>query len=282
MKKKYLLYIGQSIFTIIILLVIFMPPRGTQADQTTYNVDISTNPANGFLIAENFAPGDMKTSILKVNNNGNLDFNYTVSSSQESGDQALYDRIILTVNDNQGHIYQGPLNGLKDFPLGTIINGGNRDLTFTAELPLETGNDAQGKSTSVAFNFSAVGHEEQIPTDGCFEPPFSNRNFTLHQKSTVPIKFHLRDGMGNLESIERDNVRLEVSGPDAIYNFRVTDGTLDHHDQVDEPHYHARFSTWDYHVTNDMTYTAKVYVGSQVVCQKPFTVLKKGNRSNAP
>lgn len=287
MKGKRVLYTWITIALFMLLLFSLAKVNGTQADQTTYYVDISTAPANGFLIAENMAPGDKKTSILKVSNNGNLDFNYSVSSRQESGDEALFNKIQLTVFDGQGRLYQGPLNGLAQFALGTIAISEGRSLSFTAELPIETGNEAQGKSTSVAFDFTAIAHEDQIPTDGCFEPPFSNRNYTMHQKSTTPMKFHLRDPLGNLDTTMRENVRLIISGPGiktatGTYIFKAADGTMQFQNKVEEPHYHARFSTWDYPVLTNGFYSAKVFVGEKVVCQRDFQVLENGNRSNAP
>lgn len=287
MKKPVFYFISMVIVVCVLLILSYYPLQNTQADESEYYVDISTSPAKGFLIAENMAPGDNKTAILKVNNNGNLDFNYSVSSRQESGNADLYNIILLKVADVEGRLYEGSLKDFLDFPLGTIPIGGNDSLTFTAELPLNTGNELQGKSAKVAFDFTAIGHEEQIPIgDQCFEPPFSNRNFTLHQKSTVPIKFHLRDEYGNLENELLQSVRLEVTGPAANgktvkYVFMPKDGTLDFQ-KVSPPHYHARFSTFDYPVLTDGHYKATVYVDNQSYCDKEFDVLKQGNRSNSP
>jgi hypothetical protein len=273
------------ISTMILLLSLLLHSISTKADETVYNVDISTTPANGFLIAENMAPGDKKTSILKVRNNGNLDFNYSVSSRQESGDLDLFNRILLKVSDGDGPLYEGTLKGFLDFPLGTIAVGVKESISFTAELPIDTGNEFQGKTTTVAFDFSAIGHEVQIPIgDQCYEPPFVNRNFTLHQKSTVPLKFHLRDEYGDLEFDLLQNVRLEVTGPSSsggnlIYIFTPINGTLDFQ-KVNPPHYHARFSTFDYPVMTDKWYTATVYVDNKEYCTKTFQILKQGNRSN--
>lgn len=287
MRKHKIIVTSLFVICSMILLVSFIHVRDTKADETVYKVDISTTPAEGFLIAKNMAPGDKKISILKVNNNGNLDFNYSVSSHQQSGDIDLYNKILLKVSDSEGRLYEGTLSGFLDFPLGTIEIGGNDSLTFTAEFPINTGNDLQGKSTTVAFDFTAIGHEEQIPIgDQCFEPPFINRNFTLKNKSTLPIKFHLRDEYGNLENELLQNVRLEVTGPsanggNAKYVFIPKDGTLDFQ-RINPPHYHARFSTFDYPVVNDQWYTATVYVDNKEYCKKPFQVLENGNRSNAP
>jgi hypothetical protein len=287
MKTKFIFkFISLLTIPLVLLLVILLEFRGTQVGATEYyNIDIATTPANGFLIAENMAPGDKKTSILNVTNNGNLDFNYSVSSRQIDGDVDLFNQILLKVNSSNGHLYEGTLSSFLNFPLGTIAIGKSSSLTFIAELPLKTGNEAQGKSFKVAFDFLAIGHEEQIPIGSqCFEPPFSNSNFTLHNKSTVPIKFHLRDTFRNLEDDLLLNVRLEVTGPSigggtVKYVFKPTEDTLKFQ-KLKEPHYHANFSTFDYPVIDDQWYTAKVYVDNKEYCQKTFQVLKKGNRSN--
>ncbi len=287
MKSSKLMVTSLFLISAMILLAAFIHVGGTKADETVYKVDISTTPAEGFLIAENMAPGDKKTSILKVNNNGNLDFNYSVSSRQESGDIDLYNKILLKVSDSEGRLFEGTLSDFLDFPLGTIEIGGNDSLTFTAEVPINTGNEIQGKSTSVAFDFTANGHEEQIPIgDQCFEHPFINRDFTLKNKSTLPIKFHLRDEYGNLENERLQNVRLEVTGLSsnggyAKYVFTPKNGTLDFQ-KINPPHYHVRFSTFDYPVVNDQWYTATVYVDNKKYCERNFQVLENGNRSNTP
>lgn len=273
---------------LIIIAGLCWPLKNTYGCYEYYYVDISTCPANGFLKADNIAPGDVINSILRVMNNGNLDFNYTVSSYLESGETALFNELLLQVSDSEGLLYQGTLREFQDFPLGTISKGRCNDLNFSVTLPKDAGNELQGKSISVAFNFNAIAHDDDIPLgDVCFEPPFSNSRFALHQKSTVPIKFHLRDAEGNLENSPQKNIRLEITGPaadgrSADYVFSVNDGTLKFDTSVHEPHYMARFSTFDYPVVTGCTYTATVYYGSQVLCERVFQVETQGNRSHAP
>jgi hypothetical protein len=266
----------------------YWPIQGTEATESYYEVRITTTPSSGFLQASNMAPGDQVTSFLDVQNEGNLDFNTTVSARQQSGDPNLYNDLDLKITDGQGILYEGKFADLQDFPLGTIVKAERKRLEFRATLPLASGNQLQGRTATTAFDFTAIGHDEQLPPgDDCFEPPFSNRNFTLHQKSTVPIKFHLKNTLGGMETTDRPNVRLEVTGRGVgggtvTYTFKQSDGTLKFDERVEEPHYLARFSTFDYPVVTDATYQAIVYDGSKVMCGKSFTVLKQGNRSNAP
>ncbi|MEH7276380.1 hypothetical protein, partial [Neobacillus vireti] len=214
MKKNKYILISAMIISSILLLLSLSQVSNTKADESEYMVDISTNPSEILFNVGNMKPGDWATSVLEVNNEGNLDFNFSVNSHQESGDLYLYNQFFLRVSDNEGTLYEGKLKDFVNFPLGTLAAGVSNPLKLMVELPYETGNEAQGKSTSFVFDFNAVGHEEQIPIDGqCFEPPFSNRNFSLQPKSTVPIKFHLRDSDGDLEKEFSQKVRLEVTGP---------------------------------------------------------------------
>lgn len=282
---KNILLSAVLILSLISFLVNYLPVESTTADAATYQVDIATQPANGFLQAYNMAPGDKVTSIIKVQNNGNLDFNYTVKSNQEIGSTELYNLLQLVISDSKGKLYEGYLSELNDLPIGTIAKTDEQVITFTAMLPIEAGNDYQGKDTKAAFVFNATGHN--VPLDDCFEPPFSNNQFTLHQKSTVPIKFHLHDQSGKIDEVERQGVRLEVIGPSAdggivTYVFAIHNGTLKFDNKLSEPHYLARFSTFDYPVVTGGTYIAKVYNGDTLYCSKEFMVLKNGNRSNAP
>jgi hypothetical protein len=282
MKRLKYIFISAAIL-LSMTMIFLIQVKDTKANESDYEVDISTTPAEFLFDVKNMKPGDWTTSTLEVNNDGNLDFNYSISSHQESGDRYLYNQFLVWVSDSEGLLYEGKLTDFSAFPLGTIAAKGSNTLTFKVELPYETGNEAQGKSTSVTFELNAVGHKEEIPIgDQCFEPPFSNRNFTQHQKSTVPIKFHIE---GSEKNMIQKNVRLEVTGPSTSgdkvkYVFTTEKENLDLQ-KVNPPHYHAQFSPFDYPVMTDQWYTATVYVDNKVYCDRTFQVLMQGNRSNA-
>jgi hypothetical protein len=265
------------------MMIFIFQGRDTKADESEYEVDISTTPVDFLFDVKNMKPGDWSISTLKINNEGNLDFNYSISSHKESGDNYLYNQFFVWVSDNDGLLYEGRLSDFSEFPLGTIASKGSSTLTFKVELPYETGDEAQGKTTSVTFALNAVGHKQEVPIgDQCFEPPFSNRNFTLHQKSTVPIKFHIGDNKS--ENANLQGVRFEVTGPstnggNVKYVFTTEKENLDLQ-KVNPPHYHAQFSPFDYPVMTDQWYTATVYVDNKVYCKRSFQVLEQGNRSN--
>jgi hypothetical protein len=284
MRKVKFIFISVASILSFVLMIFLFQVKDTKADDSDYEVDISTTPAQFLFDVKNMKPGDWSTSSLKINNEGNLDFNYSISSHHESGDSYLYNQFLVWVSDREGLLYEGKLSDFSNFPLGTIAAKGSNTLIFKVELPYETGNEAQGKSTSVTFELNAIGHKEEIPIgDQCFEPPFSNRNFTQHQNSTVPIKFHIE---GSEKSDIQKNVRLEVTGPSTSgdkvkYVFTTEKENLDLQ-KVNPPHYHAQFSPFNYPVMTDKWYTATVYVDNKVYCNRTFEVLSQGNRSNAP
>lgn len=253
----------------------YLPFLSTKATSSTYYIDIATTPASGFLTMANMAPGDSVSSILNVENKGNVDFTYSVSSRLENGDTNLYKTINLQVTDRTGKLYEGPMADFQRYPLGTLASFQERSLTFMAQLPANIDNSLQGKSVNVAFDFTAVG--QTVLGDDCFLQPFSNQNFTLHQGSDVPIKFHLHDDQPH------SNVRLEITGPSSsngqiAYVFSLDNGKLD----LTGNHYLAQFSTRDYAVVTNGTYKATIYVDNVAICEKEFMVLEQGNRSNSP
>jgi hypothetical protein len=276
-KQKLLIVIT---FSLLALTLVYLPLKGTQADDTVYEVDIATSPASGFLIAENLAPGDEQTSILEVQNNGNLDFSYIVSARLEEGMINLYDILLLKIMINQDLLYEGTLRELQNKPLGVISSMYKHQLTFTTNFPLEAGNEMQGQSASVAFDFVAETHYAQ---NDCFLPPFSNNQFSLQTDSNVPIKFLLRDQNGDIEKVSRNGVRLEITGPavdggQVKYVFAISDGTLSFAGRQ----YLAHFSPRNYAVVTGETYQANVIDGTQLMCGREFVVEDDGNRSNSP
>jgi hypothetical protein len=256
----------------------YLPFEGTQATGSYYYINIATNPANGFIKASNMAPGDKVTSVLEVQNKGNVDFKYTISARRTDGAQELYDIMLLKVFNSEGEqLYEGGFNGLQDFPLGSIAHFDKTNLTVTAEFPIQAGNEYQRKSTTVAFDFRA-NHVVQ-PDGECFcnEPPFNNRTMTLQKKSVLPIEFHLDKPDGYSSSGWRNDVRLVITGMPKTYEYSVKQGTLKYYGNLYNPTFKANFKVPD---IKEDTYECKaiVYVGNTIVCEKEFVIKIKDNR----
>jgi hypothetical protein len=149
-----------------LLALVYTPYHSTKANQEVYTVDISTTPTSGFIHALNIAPGDQVSSRLEVQNKGNVDFSYSISSRMESGMELMYDTLHLKIsNDDDSILYEGSVSDLQNLPLGSIARSNQKELFFTVALPLNAGNGFQGQLTSVAFDFVASGDP---PTD---DPP---------------------------------------------------------------------------------------------------------------
>ncbi|WP_449536943.1 TasA family protein [Ferdinandcohnia sp. Marseille-Q9671] len=142
---------------IVTLSTIYLPINETSATPTDLKVNISTNPSNRFIDIENMAPGDIVSKILEVNNKGNIDFNYYVSAIKESGDQRLFEQLWIKITNNNEEIYNGKLIELHEWDIGKILSLKGETLQFLFELPLDSSNESQGKSTKVKFNFVANG-----------------------------------------------------------------------------------------------------------------------------
>lgn len=149
-----------------LLALMYTPYHSTKANQEVYTVDISTSPTSGFIHALNIAPGDQVSSRLEVQNKGNLDFSYSISARMEFGMELMYETLQLKIsNHNDTILYEGSVSDLQNLPLGSIARSNQKELFFTATLPLNAGNEFQGELTSVAFDFVASGDP---PTD---DPP---------------------------------------------------------------------------------------------------------------
>jgi hypothetical protein len=270
--KKYILI---SIILLMTLLVI-SPFQKTEAKRQEFNLRISATPTSGFINAYNMNPGDKVSSLLKVNNDGNIDFNYVISSRKQFGNELFYDQLLVSVYDNDGVLFKGNLNDLKLYPIGSINKFDNQNLTFEVEFPLDSGNEYQGKNSVVAFDFIAylpIGDECD-----CFKPPFSNLLFNYQLGTTVPIKFDLL----GIKNVNQRDVRLEITGPgpnntNLKYEYKSSKGNLEKNGN----HFKTNFDSDVYPLIKNEKYTASVYVGSKAVCSRYFWAYESANRSNA-
>lgn len=253
---------------------------------------IATDPPNSFLQMNNMAPGDLVTADLTVKNTGQHDFSYKVSAARQTGDESLFNKLLLELLDADGRVrYSGNFTGLADLEMGNLSAGNQEVLTFTVTFPVDAENPLQGKATSVEFVFAARSHEGDIG-DGSqviFEPPVINNHFELKIDSTVPIKFHLVKSDGSMDSQLHPYVVLEVIGPNSqgvtvTYAFKLSDGTLRFDNNLRLPHYIANFATRSYPVQPLGWYTARVVEQGAILGSITFQAdtAPGTSRSNSP
>ena len=110
------------------------------------------------------APGDTTEARISVNNTGNLQLRYAMTTDVISG-TPMANQLQCRLYDYQTSVelYNGPLseahigNAAQGQQTGDrIVNGSSQDhLAIEITLPASTGNEFQGLSTNVTFNFIA-------------------------------------------------------------------------------------------------------------------------------
>jgi hypothetical protein len=273
MNKKHLFI---TVFTTILLLVSAISSQNTEATKSKNKIEIATDPPSSFINAFDMAPGDKITSPLKVKNEGNVDFDYVISSRMQSGDELFYDKLVVSVYDIDGLLFRGNLDDLKLYPIGNINKFNHQNFSFEVEFPLDSGNEYQGKKSVVAFDFIAYS-----PTGDecdCFKPPFSNLLFNYQLGTTVPIKFDLL----NMKNVNLKDVRLEITGPgpnntNLKYEYTISEGNLEKKGN----HFQTNFDSDEYPLIKNGKYQATVYVGNKIVCKRYFWAYENANRSNS-
>lgn len=149
-------------------LAIFTDSDATSGTFTAGTIDIATNPATLFTVA-NLMPGDSGSATLTVNNNGTGQLRYAMTSASTNADaKALRDQLQLTVRPGACPsvavpIYTGALSAAA---FGSTVQGnqaGDRTLNaatseqlcFGWSLALASGNAYQGATTTTTFTFTA-------------------------------------------------------------------------------------------------------------------------------
>lgn len=131
------------------------------------NLGLSITPDSPIFSMQNMAPGDTESSVVTVNNTGDSRFSIYVSSEKENGDEALYQSLNISVENNKGShsYYSGPLKGLSNVALGSVVPGGEEKLNFSMHFPNDIGNELQRKALSVKFIFTAQNNESGSGSD---------------------------------------------------------------------------------------------------------------------
>jgi hypothetical protein len=156
---KFIFPVGILIFGVMPFLTITY-----MASADMVNLKIETSPASGFMSVNHMAPGDEEEAMLLVKNTGDVNFAYTLSARKKAGSDALFDLLLLKIKDGETVIADTYLNSLNRLSLGELAVDGSKEYTFIVKMPVEAGNELQGSSIEVAFDFTAqVQGEEHEP-----------------------------------------------------------------------------------------------------------------------
>lgn len=278
LRFKYAIYGMVSTFIVLVgYLLIAQSTTGIAFALETVGTEfgISTFP-NSFLQVNNIAPGAKYSAEMTVKNEGQHDFSYDISATKESGADLLYNILNLDIVDgNNRTLYTGKLKDLSNTALGVLAKGSQDVLKFTVEFPKEAGNEYQGLSTSSTFTLTAKEHPPTLTGNGViWDPPLEKPDVDVRCGRIMPIKFHLVNSDGTLDTQKR-GVDLLVSGVNEAgnsveYRFSVPDGTLEWEGSLEKPHYSLLFDTEKYPEKAGTYYTVKAMYGEQVLGSTTF------------
>ncbi|WAA10005.1 cell wall protein [Fervidibacillus albus] len=131
-------------------------------------IDIETNPETIFFNLKNLKPGDWAVQEVKIKNAGKNDFEYFVSSKKKAGSTKLYNALELTIKGESEILFQGKMSEFNGLEKRRLKSGQSEIMELTVLFPMELGNDYQGLSTEVEFQFYAEGGSlgDLLPIEG--------------------------------------------------------------------------------------------------------------------
>jgi hypothetical protein len=111
----------------------------------------------------NMQPGDTVASDYKIINDGNDPFDYSVDFKFLAGDAELYTILQMTLQKEGVIIYSGVMSEAEGrITIGSLEGAAQEAIQMNVLFPPEAGNEFQGKTVSVAFEFTASA--EPAPT----------------------------------------------------------------------------------------------------------------------
>ncbi|MER2071626.1 MAG: hypothetical protein ABS898_06900 [Psychrobacillus sp.] len=159
-------------FLLLISVICFYPMTSVFADDgsgTAENeLDISLSTEENLFDISNMKPGDWAPRTVAVQNSGSKDFVYQMQL-QNSGDNKLFNELLLEIKAGDTELYQGNLAAFKSLPERQLTSGTEENLDITIRFPEHLGNDFQGLESSFAFTFTAEGKDSttvQVMTAG--------------------------------------------------------------------------------------------------------------------
>lgn len=160
-----------------LILLYLYPMGGTVAIDSEPTIDLATTPTSRLFTIENLKPGDWATKTINIENKGNMDFYYKMTSNYESGSKIeldfetlepedFYRQLLLKVEDSEGLLYDGKLSDFGGLEQRFLSSFTNEDLNLSVVFPWESGNEFQGIATTVIFTFTAEGQKPSPPGGG--------------------------------------------------------------------------------------------------------------------
>ncbi|WP_405105144.1 hypothetical protein MHH28_20835 [Paenibacillus sp. FSL K6-1217] len=166
MKKRHRSIIGAYILAV--LAGVIWHAGGVSAEDT---IKLTVNShTTSTATMNNMQPGDTMASDYTIINDGNDPFDYSVAFQFRSGDADLYNILQMTLQKEGVILYSGTMSEAPGVvTIGSLAAGAEEAIQMKVLFPPEAGNEFQGKTVSVAFEFTATA--EPAPTAGPTSSP---------------------------------------------------------------------------------------------------------------
>jgi spore coat-associated protein N len=136
----------------------------------TGTLSMAATPGGAVLSAPGLKPGDARSGTVDIENTGSLSGEFTLSTSNPSDSSpSLLGQLDLVVSDcgvwsggaapscaGATQVYSGKVDAIGTKALGAFAAGDKHRYRFTVTLPSSTGDNYQGKSASVQFDWDAT------------------------------------------------------------------------------------------------------------------------------
>ncbi|UQZ34005.1 hypothetical protein C2I18_10975 [Paenibacillus sp. PK3_47] len=158
MKKRYQ-SAAIGVYILIVLAGVIWHAGGVSAEDT---IKLTVNShTTSKAIMDNMQPGDTMASNYTVINDGNERIDYFVDFKFGSGNEELFKILQMTLQKEGVILYSGVMSEAEGrIAVGSLAAGGREVIQMDVTFPLESGNEYQGKTTSVTFGFSASASPE--------------------------------------------------------------------------------------------------------------------------
>lgn len=143
-----------GVYILIVLVGVIWHAGGVSAEDT---IKLTVNShTTSKAVMDNMQPGDTMASEYTVINEGNERINYFVDFKFGSGDEDLFKILQMTLQKEGVILYSGVMSEAEGrVAVGSLAGSGREVIRMDVTFPLESGNEYQGKTTSVTFDFTA-------------------------------------------------------------------------------------------------------------------------------
>ncbi|MGD6802212.1 cell wall protein [Rossellomorea aquimaris] len=177
MSLKYIIRLVIATVSLLILLILL--PSVALGNDNNNEINLELKPFKKLFEIKNMKPGDVYTETFLLSNSGKGKFKYVGSAELQEGSNKLFEELRVLISNNGNVLYNGRLEGLE-IPSRQLKSGGKEELEVRVEFPYHLGNDFQGLSCEVEFNFHAEGLLKGIlPIDSPNLPETATMNFII-------------------------------------------------------------------------------------------------------